>query len=232
MGNILLIEDDKTLNRGIKISLEKDHHIVTSVYGYTAAMNEVWKRTYDLILMDINLPDGNGYSLCEKMHQESITTPVIFITANDTEADMLRGFKAGCDDYITKPFSVEVLRRKVMVILKRVSKQSRENVIRYKDLTMDMDKKLVTVKGEPCHLTPAEYKLLEYMIQNKGRVLTRDMLLSNLWDAYGNFVDENTLRVQIKRLRQKIEADPKSPEYVITVFGIGYTFGSRIEKNN
>lgn len=229
MGQILLIEDDRNLSRGIKIALEKDGHVVKVVYGYLEALNECRSCSYDLILMDINLPDGNGYTLCEKIRDKVGDIPIIFITANDTEEDMLRGFKVGCDDYIAKPFSIEVLRKKVMVTLKRVVKNTDDNVIRYNDLLVDIDKMLVLVRGQQCKLTATEYKLLEYMVINKGRVLTRDMLLSDLWDANGNFVDDNTLRVQIKRLRQKIEVDPKCPEYILTIFGIGYTFGSRVD---
>lgn len=146
---------------------------------------------------------------------------MLFLTANDTEEDMLEGFGVGCDDYIPKPFSIEVLRKKVQVILKRTIGDHVR--IRYKNLEVDTDKCLVLLKGEEVHLTSTEYKLLSYLMQNRGKVVTRGMILENLWDIDGNFVDDNTVRVNIKRLRQKL--NDETQEYIVTVFGMGYTFG-------
>lgn len=134
---------------------------------------------------------------------------------------MLEGFGVGCDDYIPKPFSIEVLRKKVQVILKRTIGDHVR--IRYKNLEVDTDKCLVLLKGEEVHLTSTEYKLLSYLMQNRGKVVTRGMILENLWDIDGNFVDDNTVRVNIKRLRQKL--NDETQEYIVTVFGMGYTFG-------
>ena len=146
---------------------------------------------------------------------------MLFLTANDTEEDMLEGFGVGCDDYIPKPFSIEVLRKKVQVILKRTIGDHVR--IRYKNLEVDTDKCLVLLKGEEVHLTSTEYKLVSYLMQNRGKVVTRGMILENLWDIDGNFVDDNTVRVNIKRLRQKL--NDETQEYIVTVFGMGYTFG-------
>ena len=146
---------------------------------------------------------------------------MLFLTANDTEEDMLEGFGVGCDDYIPKPFSIEVLRKKVQVILKRTIGDHVR--IRYKNLEVDTDKCLVLLKGEEVHLTSTEYKLLSYLMQNRGKVVTRGMILENLWDIDGNFVGDNTVRVNIKRLRQKL--NDENQEYIVTVFGMGYTFG-------
>ncbi len=146
---------------------------------------------------------------------------MLFLTANDTEEDMLEGFGVGCDDYIPKPFSIEVLRKKVQVILKRTIGDHVR--IRYKNLEVDTDKCLVLLKGEEVHLTSTEYKLLSYLMQNRGKVVTRGMILENLWDIDGNFVGDNTVRVNIKRLRQKL--NDETQEYIVTVFGMGYTFG-------
>lgn len=173
-----------------------------------------------MFLLDINLPDGSGLEFCKKI-RETAETPVLFLTANDTEEDMLGGFSAGCDDYISKPFPIEVLRKKVLAILKRTLGE--KNRIKYKDLEVDTDKCLVLMKGQETHLTSTEYKLLCYLIENKGRIVTKAMLLEQLWDIDGNFVDENTVRVNIKRLRQKLNDDKQ--EYIVTVFGMGYTFG-------
>lgn len=156
-----------------------------------------------------------------KKIRETSEIPILFLTANDTEQDMLAGFGVGCDDYIPKPFSIEVLRKKVQAVLKRTG--GGKSRIRYRDLEVDTDKCLVLLNGEEVRLTSTEYKLLCYLIENKGRIVTKAMLLEQLWDIDGNFVDENTVRVNIKRLRQKLNDDKQ--EYIITVFGMGYTFG-------
>ena len=174
MANILLLEDDHMLSKGIEIALEKDCHHVTAVYGYVEALQQYNDQRYDLLLLDINLPDGSGLDFCRKIRQTS-EVPVLFLTANDTEEDMLDGFAAGCDDYISKPFSLPVLRQKVQAILKRTS--SDQIKIKYKELEVDTDKCIVLLKGHEIHLTATEYRLLHYLIQNKGRVVTRAMLL-------------------------------------------------------
>ncbi len=220
MANIFLLEDDKSLSKGISIALKKDEHTVTAVYGYIEALQKYQKQKYDLFLLDINLPDGSGLKLCEKIRETS-DTPVLFLTANDTEEDMLCGFTAGCDDYISKPFPIEVLRKKVLAVLKRtVGGNTR---VKYRDLEVDTEKCLVLLNGQETHLTSTEYKLLIYLMENKGRVVTKAMLLEQLWDIDGNFVDDNTVRVNIKRLRQKLNDEQQ--EYIVTVFGMGYTFG-------
>lgn len=220
MANIFLLEDDKILSKGISIALEKDEHTVTAVYGYMEALQKYQSQRYDLFLLDINLPDGSGLKLCKKI-RETFETPVLFLTANDTEEDMLDGFSAGCDDYISKPFPLEVLRKKVLAVLKRTG--SGNSRIRYRDLEVDTDKCIVLMKEQQVHLTATEYKLLCYLIENKGRVVTKAMLLEQIWDIDGNFVDDNTVRVNIKRLRQKLNDEKQ--EYIVTVFGMGYTFG-------
>lgn len=220
MANIFLLEDDKILSKGILIALQKDGHIVTAAYGFMEAIQQYQKQKYDLFLLDINLPDGNGINFCRRIRETS-EIPVLFLTANDTEEDMLEGFGVGCDDYIPKPFSIEVLRKKVQVILKRTIGDHVR--IRYKNLEVDTDKCLVLLKGEEVHLTSTEYKLLSYLMQNRGKVVTRGMILENLWDIDGNFVGDNTVRVNIKRLRQKL--NDETQEYIVTVFGMGYTFG-------
>ncbi len=220
MANIFLLEDDKMLSKGISIALQKDGHLVTGVYGFTEAVQEYQKKNYDLFLLDINLPDGSGIEFCKKLRETS-DKPVLFLTANDTEEDMLEGFGVGCDDYIPKPFSIEVLRKKVQAILKRtINDKSR---IQYKDLEVDTYKCLVLMKGEEVHLSSTEYKLLIYLIENKGIIVTRSMILKRIWDIDGNFVDDNTVRVNINRLRQKL--NDENQEYIVTVFGMGYTFG-------
>lgn len=220
MANIFLLEDDKILSRGISIALQKDGHTITAVYGYVEALQKYQSQKIDLFLLDINLPDGNGMKFCKKI-RETAETPVLFLTANDTEQDMLEGFGVGCDDYISKPFSIEVLRKKVQAVLRRTIGFNTR--MQYKNLEVDIDKCLVLLNGEEVHLTATEYKLLCCLIENKGRIVTKDILLEQLWDINGNFVDENTVRVNIKRLRQKLNDNKQ--EYIVTVFGMGYTFG-------
>ncbi len=220
MANIFLLEDDRILSRGISIALEKDGHTVTAVYGYLEALQQYRKQKYDLFLFDINLPDGNGLDFCEKVRETS-ERPVLFLTANDTEEDMLQGFSAGCDDYISKPFSIAVLRKKVLAVLRRTG--TGKHSMKYRDLELDKEKHLVLMKGQEIHLTSTEYKLLLYLMENRGRVVTKAMILERLWDMEGSFVDENTLRVNIKRLRQKLNDEKQ--EYIVTVFGMGYSFG-------
>ena len=220
MANIFLLEDDKILSSGISIALEKDEHTVTAVYGYMEALQKYQNQKVDLFLLDINLPDGSGLKFCRKIRETS-KTPVLFLTANDTEEDMLDGFSAGCDDYISKPFSLKVLRKKVLAVLKRTD--SGNTRMKYRDLEVDTEKCIVLMKEQEVHLTATEYRLLCYLMEHKGRVVTKAMLLEQLWDIDGNFVDDNTVRVNIRRLRQKLNDEKQ--EYIVTIFGMGYTFG-------
>lgn len=220
MANIFLLEDDKILSKGISLALKKDKHTVVTAYGYLEALQKYQNGKYDLFLLDINLPDGSGLKFCKKIRETS-EIPVLFLTANDTEEDMLNGFGAGCDDYISKPFPIEVLRKKVLAVLKRTG--GGKSRIKYGDLEVDKEKCLVLMNGQEIHLTSTEYKLLLYLMENKGRVVTKAVLLEQLWDIDGNFVDDNTVRVNIKRLRQKLNDEKQ--EYIVTVFGMGYTFG-------
>lgn len=150
--------------------------------------------------------------------------PIVFFTANDTEEDMVKGFESGCDDYIAKPFSLELLKHKINAILRRNTNDNAD-VFEYKNMKINYDKMAVSLNDEVVNLTATEFKLLEVLSKNKGQVLTKEILLQKLWDDSGNFVDENTLSVNIRRLRKKIETDSKNPEYIKTVFGVGYTFG-------
>ena len=220
MKNILIIEDDRMLNKGVAFALKKEGYNTMCAYTKEEGKKLIQQNEVDFLLLDIGLPDGSGLDLCNEI-KEKMDFPIVFFTANDTEEDMLNGYDVGCDDYISKPFSIDVLRRKVSAILKRTITETAQ--IQYKDLEVDIGKCLVLLKGEEVHLSATEYKLLCYLIQHKGTVVTKAMLLENLWDKDGNFIDDNTLRVNIKRLTQKLKDD--NQEYIVTVFGIGYTFG-------
>ena len=201
MKNILIIEDDRMLNKGVAFALKKDGYNTMCAYTKEEGKKLIQQNEVDFLLLDIGLPDGSGLDLCNEI-KEKIDFPIVFFTANDTEEDMIKGFESGCDDYISKPFSIEVLKFKINAILKRSDIHSKKLFV-YKDLKIDFDAKRVY----------------------KRRAMTKEILLDKLWDYNGNYVDDNTLSVNIRRIRKKIEDDSKNPEYIITLFGIGYTFG-------
>lgn len=224
MQSILIIEDDMILCGGIRNFLEQRGYHCGSAYTVETAKAALAEH-YDLIIMDVNLPDGNGLSLCEEIRCTS-NIPVIFLTANDTEDDMIEGFERGGDDYIAKPFSIGVLEQRVKAVLRRSNDSYQAETFSYKDLIIDFDKLKVTLRGDIVKLSSTEFKLLELLVRNRGQVLTRETILDRIWDCGENYIDDSTLSVHIRRLRQKLEMDARNPEYIITVFGIGYTFGS------
>ncbi len=223
MQKILIVEDDIIICGGIKIFLESKGYKADCAYSLADAENAL-SGSYNLIVLDINLPDGNGLDLCSKLHNER-QIPVIFLSANDTDEDMIKGFKAGCDDYIAKPFSTELLNQRIMAVLRRTGQNTENDLFQYKDMSVDFRKMQVYINNTLIKLSVTEYKLLELLIKNMGQVLTRETIIEKIWDCDGNFIDGNTLNVHIRRLRQKLEPDDKNPQYIRTVFGIGYTYG-------
>lgn len=223
MENILIIEDDRILNRGVSFALKKEGYRVISKFNISEGKAYIMENDIDFLLLDINLPDGSGLDLCEQLN-DKINFPIVFFTANDTEEDMIKGFEKGCDDYIVKPFSMDVLKLKINAILKR-SVEIEKWIFKYKDLKIDFESRKVFIKDEEVNLTATEYKLLELLSKNKGRAVTKEIILEKLWDSNGNYVDENAISVNIRRLRKKIEEDAKNPHYIITLFGIGYILG-------
>lgn len=222
MAQLLLVEDDVLLGEGVKSALEQDGHAVALAHN-AAQAQKLWQAVrFDLCLLDIRLPDGSGLDLCAEFRQTR-DTPIIFLTANDADEDVVRGFQMGGDDYVTKPFAPEVLRQRVLAVLRRT--RGTAQIVRDQELEIDLERQTVRRQGETIRLTATEWKLLERLVRSRGRVLTRNMLLEQIWDAEGSFVDENTLSVHIRRLRQKLEPDPRNPRYIVTVFGLGYTFG-------
>ena len=227
---ILAVDDIATNIMLLKAVLSRAKYKIVTASGGYEAIEKASKEAPDLILLDIMMPGMNGYEVAEILIADPQTQeiPIIFLTARDTEADMIEGFRAGCDDYIAKPFSVELLYQRIEAVLRR-SENALDGVKRerfhYGDMSVDYERMQVYISDEPVKLSVSEYRILELLIKNKGRVLTRDMIIQKIWDDNENYVDENTLNVHIRRLRQKIEKDAGNPEYVITVFGIGYTFG-------
>lgn len=224
MTTILIVEDDRLLNEGLKFMLEKENYSTIQAFSYQEGASRIQDQTIGLVLLDINLPDGSGLALCQEIRRTS-SIPVIFLTANDTEQDMVTGFGLGADDYIAKPFSMVVLLQRVKAVLRRTGTDGSSELFQYKDITINSAKMKVYKYGQEIKLTTNEYRLLAILTENRGQVLTRRLMLEKLWDIEGNFVDENTLSVNIRRLRAKIEDDTKDCQYIKTVFGIGYTWG-------
>lgn len=227
LAAILIVEDDKILNSGLAFSMKQMGHKVISAFSYKEANNTFLDNKIDLIILDINLPDKSGLELCSEIREIS-DVPILFLTANDTEEDIIEGFKTGCDDYISKPFSIEILRQRIGAVLRR-SETKEKNIYQCEEMKINFDKMELIKNDDIVKLTSKEYKLLELLVKNRGKVLTREHILEKLWDINGEFVDSNSLSVAVKRLRQKIEVDIKNPKYLITVFGIGYMWS---EKND
>lgn len=225
MKTLLIVEDDRSLNKGIALSLAQTGLQIEQ--AYTLAMAEqIFNTTkIDLILLDINLPDGSGLDYCEQLRRTS-QVPVIFLTANDMEPDIVTGFALGGDDYITKPFSLMVLRARVMAVLKRTAPQADE-VLTFGPLSLDFGKLEFYKHKEPLAFSKTELKLLNILVSNPGNVLSREQLIDKIWSQDAEFVDENALTVAVKRLRSKIEDDPASPQYIKTVYGLGYMWTER-----
>ena len=228
MKRILIVEDDALLNKTLAYNLISDGWDVTSALNARTAKNLLTERSYDLALLDINLPDGNGYDLCGLIKPEHPDTVVIFLTANDQESDQIQGYEAGAVDYITKPFSIGALQRKIRAMFAMLEGHRPAKDL-YDDgrLFLDFSEQSAALNGKPLTLSPMEYKMLYLFCQNPRQVLTRQRLLERLWDVDEKFVDEHTLTTSISRIRGKIEAEGDT--YIKTIYGIGYqwTAGER-----
>lgn len=224
MQKLLLLEDDISLVDGLTYSLKKNGFAVQVARTIKEAEKLLAEcGDFDLLLFDVTLPDGNGFSLCEKLRAAGDQSPIIFLTASDEETSVIRGLDCGGDDYITKPFKLGELCSRIRALLRRSRGQySEENVLQSGDVVVNLTESRVWLAGECVEFTVAEYRLLCLLLKNSGRVLTRGMILDRLWDGAGNFVDDNTLSVYVRRLREKLEKDPSQPEHLKTVRGFGY----------
>ena len=218
MDKLLLVEDDTTLSRMLRSFLEGEGFHITTVTGQSQAEQMMNSVPVDLALVDISLADGDGFGVCA--HAKTMGIPVIFLTASGDEYSVVRGLDMGGDDYIAKPFRPRELVSRIRNVLRRVGK--RQSVISIHGLTVDTDKGTVTKHGQEVFLSALEYRLLLIFLNHRGQVLSRNRLLEEIWDSAGDFVSDNTLTVYIKRLRDKIEADPAQPEIIKTVRGLGY----------
>ena len=220
MKKIIIIEDDTILNKTLTYNLVSDGYEVVSAYSCSMARKLI-KNHYHLVLLDINLPDGSGLDLCVEIKERSPETYIIFLTANDRESDMLRGYEAGGADYIIKPFSVAVLCKKVAAVFETIEQHHPQYDL-YEDgfLKIDFSEQTATLNGKPIEFTPKEYRTLLLFTKNSRQILTKQQLLEKLWDIDGNFVDEHTLTTIISRIRKKIEVG--GLKYIKTAYGMGY----------
>lgn len=226
MNSILLLEDEENLNRGISLKLEKEGYQVFSAYGVSEGMRLFQENAIDLIICDITLDDGNGLDFCREIRKIS-QVHFIFLTALDQEMDVVLGYEAGADDYMVKPFSLSVLISKVNAIFKRMANGGDDKMISGEVTFLKKEMK-VLVKGEETSLTKNELRLLLVLMENPKQILSKNQLLEQVFDINGEFVDENTVAVNIRRLREKIENDPSHPVYIRNVRGIGYLWDKEV----
>lgn len=225
MKKILLVEDNDTIVLGLKYTLEQQNFIVSAAKTVKEAKEKLDNYDFNLILLDISLPDGDGFELC-KYIKEKKDTPVIFLTARDEETNVVLGLDMGADDYVIKPFrNRELISRINRVICRYESLEQNSNIIKYKNITIDVNNAQVFKNGEEIIFTNLEFRILLMLFSNQNRLITREQILDKIWDIAGNFVNDNTLTVYIKRIRAKLGDDKSNPEIIKTIRGIGYKVG-------
>lgn len=221
MKTILLVEDNETIVMGLKYSLEQEGFKVISALNMSESKKILEQEEINLVLLDIGLPDGNGFDICKEIKQKQ-DIPVIFLTAQDEETSVVLGLDLGADDYIVKPFRTRELISRINSVLRRYGKKEESsNIIKYKNIRIDINKATVFKDNEEIFLTSLEYKILLLLFTNQNRLITREQLLERIWDIAGNFVNDNTLTVYIKRIREKLGDDT----IIKTVRGLGYRVG-------
>lgn len=222
MKHLLLVEDNETIIMGLKYYLEQYEFILQIAHNMEEAGELLKNKNFNLIILDIGLPDGNGFELCKKIKQE-MDTPVIFLTAKDEEKDIVEGLDLGADDYIIKPFRNRELVSRINTVLRRYEKVSeKSDYIKYREIIIDLTSNKVYKSGTEIVFTALEYKILLMLFTNQNILITREQILEKIWDVAGNFVNDNTLTVYIKRIREKLE---DTGDYIKTVRGIGYKVG-------
>ena len=219
--NLFLLEDDSAISMGISYSLTNEGYSVTAASSVKQGLEIIKNNSFSLYILDLNLPDGSGYEVCKEIKKQG-DLPVIFLTAYDDEINVVTGFELGADDYITKPFRLKELSVRIKSVLRRYSKDTTDGIINVKNIKINTKEAKVYKDNYEIILTAMEYKLLLSLIKNRGKVLSRTALLENLWNIDGDFIEDNTLTVYIKRLRDKIEEEPNKPAVIKTVRGLGY----------
>lgn len=226
MGKILVVDDEKAINDIIQYNLEGEGYEITSAYDGQECLDIFKSQRFDLIILDIMMPKLDGFSVLREIRKTS-QTPVIMLTAKQEEVDKVLGLELGADDYVVKPFSIRELTARIKAILRRNGLESEtkgQNTIKIKDLVLDLDKYSLKKDGKDINLTLREYELLKYLVERKGQVISREELLSEVWD-YEYYGDIRTVDVTIRRLREKIEDKGKDYKYILTKRGVGYYFG-------
>lgn len=218
---ILVVEDDRVIATGLEYSLQQEGYDVKNAFSYKEAKEQIDNVQFDLYLLDITLPDGNGYDLCKEIKKKN-DIPVIFLTALEDEVNVVMGLDFGADDYIIKPFRIRELMSRIRSVLRRYHKETEESVIYVADIEINTRENRIYKNNTEIILTALEYRLLIRLLNHRGQVLTRNQLLEGIWDVSGDFVNDNTLTVYIKRLREKIEDDISNPAIIKTIRGIGY----------
>ena len=219
---ILVLEDDDTLAQGMRMALESAQVEIALCRTIAEASHALRGAPFDLLILDVNLPDGSGIDLLHRIRKTS-AVPVILLTANDMEIDIVNGLESGADDYITKPFSLAILRARVGAQLRRGGSAKR-GMIEIDSFRFDFDRMEFSRAGQGVELSKTEQKLLRLLVENRGQTLTRAALVDRIWTDGAAYVDENALSVAVKRLRDKLEETPSKPKYLKTVYGIGYTW--------
>ena len=227
MKRIFFVEDDLSLINGLSFALQKQGYELT-VSRTKAEAEQIWKKGgYDLILLDVTLPDGSGFDLCKKIRETS-KVPILFLTAADEETDIIMGLDIGGDDYMTKPFKLSIFLSRVNALLRRSENFNRSGTeLSSNGIRVNLLKGEVTKNGAPLDLTAGEYKLLCLFLENPDIVLSPEQILGKLWDCDGNYIDCSALTVYIRRLRAKIEDDPAKPDHIVTVRRMGYKWNER-----
>lgn len=218
---IFLVEDNETIAKGLEYTLQQEGFDVIIAYQVKQAKEKLTNQV-SLAIIDITLPDGDGFELCTYI-KSRFDVPIIFLTARDEETDIVLGLDMGADDYVTKPFRTRELVSRINTVLRRYGKDEKnKNQITVKNITIDMDKGIVYKANQEIEMSALEYRILLMLFTNKGHLITREQILEKIWDIAGNFVNDNTLTVYIKRVREKIEDDATNPQIIKTVRGIGY----------
>lgn len=218
---IFVLEDDAAIAMGLAYALQQEGYGTTHCKTVQEALKTIEQESFSLYILDLTLPDGSGYDVCKAIKEKG-DLPVIFLTAYDEEVNVIMGFEMGADDYISKPFRVRELMARIKSVLRRYTKETSNGVIRLKDLQIRTAEAKVYRGTTEIPLTALEYRLLLILLNHRGQVLSRTQLLENIWDVAGDFVEDNTLTVYIKRLRNKIEETSGQTEYIKTVRGMGY----------
>lgn len=219
--NILIVEDDSVIAEGLSYALETEGFHTVRAACAAACKAAVKEQSFDLILLDVGLPDGTGYELC-KLIKAKDDTPIIFLTACDDEVNVVMGLELGADDYVTKPFRIRELITRIKTVLRRSGKSAAADIVTVKNILINISQAKVYKNKEEVALTAMEYRLLLTLAGHRGQVLSRNQLLEGIWDISGDFVNDNTLTVYMKRLREKLEDNPAEPKLIKTVRGLGY----------